>query len=279
MVDIVVVGSGPAGLSAAITARMRGKSVTVIGNSSSESGLAKAAEIDNYPGLPGISGAELSAKMLMHAEGMGAEHVTGRVTTVLPVGDGLSVSYGSEIISSASLILATGVVQSSVFPGESELLGSGVSYCATCDGMLYRGKKVVVVCLSPDAEEEADFLASIGCDVTKLKTKNIKVNGTEGLGGQGRVASVTADGAEIPCDGVFILRSTIAPGALLPGLEMNKNHIKTDRAMKTNIPGVFAAGDCTGTPYQVAKAVGEGQIAVLSAVEYLGHRTDKAPRE
>jgi thioredoxin reductase (NADPH) len=82
---------------------------------------------------------------------------------------------------------------------------------------------------------------------------------------------VTADGNDIPCDGVFILRATIAPTALVPGLETEKNHIKVDRAMRTSIPGIFAAGDCIGTPYQVVKAAGEGQIAVLSAVEYLAH--------
>jgi thioredoxin reductase (NADPH) len=159
--------------------------------------------------------------------------------------------------------LAIGIVQTAVYPGEKELLGSGVSYCATCDGMLYRGKKVAVVCLSPDAEEEADFLTSIGCEVTKLKTKNIRINGTD------KVTSVTADGEDIPCDGVFILRQTIAPASLIPGLATERGHIRVDKSMKTNIPGVFAAGDCTGTPYQIAKAVGEGQVAVLSAIEYL----------
>lgn len=265
MYDVIIIGSGPAGLSAAITARMRGKSVVVISNSSADSGLAKAVEVGNYPGLPGISGAELSGKMLMHAVGMGAEHITGRVTTILPMGKEIGVGYGSEIVSGKTLILATGVVQSAVFPGEAELLGRGVSYCATCDGMLYRGKKVCVVCLSPDADEEADFLASIGCEVTRLKTKKIVVNGAD------MVTSITADGEEIPCEGVFILRQTIAPSSLLSGLETNKGHIKVDTSMKTNIPGVFAAGDCIGTPYQVAKATGEGQIAVLSAVEYLSH--------
>lgn len=265
MYDIIIIGSGPAGLSAAITARMRKKSVVVISNNSAESGLWKAAEVGNYPGLPGISGAELSTKLSDHAAAMGAELITGRVTNAMPMGKEISVGYGSEILTGKTLILATGVVQTAVFPGETELLGSGVSYCATCDGMLYRGKKVVVVCLSPSAEEEAEFLSSIGCDVTKVKTKNIKVNGTD------RVSSVTADGEEIPCDGVFILRQTIAPASLLPGLETEKGHIKVDRAMKTNIPGVFAAGDCTGTPYQVSKAAGEGQVAVLSAVEYLSH--------
>ncbi len=265
MVDIIIIGSGPAGLSAAITARMREKSVVVISNRSAESGLAKASEVGNYPGLPGLSGAEILGKMLMHAEGMGAELITGRVTTILPMGKEISVGYGSEIVTGKSLIFATGILQTSVFPGETELLGRGVSYCATCDGMLYRGKKVCVVCLSPDAEEEADFLASIGCDVTKLKTKKITINGTD------KVTSVTADGEDIPCDGVFVLRQTIAPSSLLPGIETDKNHIKVDRSMKTSILGIYAAGDCTGTPYQVAKAAGEGQVAVLSAVEYLSH--------
>ena len=116
MVDIIVIGSGPAGLSAAITARMREKSVLIISNNRTESGLAKAAEIGNYPGMPGISGADLSAKLAMHALGVGAELQTGRVTTVLPIGEDLNVSYGTEIAASKTLILATGVVQTSVFP-------------------------------------------------------------------------------------------------------------------------------------------------------------------
>ncbi|UOO37581.1 NAD(P)/FAD-dependent oxidoreductase [Oscillospiraceae bacterium CM] len=266
MFDIIIVGNGPAGLSAAITARMRDKSVAVISNNRTESGLYKAVEIGNYPGMPGISGMELSGKLSMHASGMGAELIGGRVTTILPLGAEISVAYGSEAVSCKSLVLATGVVQTAVFPGETALLGSGVSYCATCDGMLFKGKKVAVVCLSPEAEHEADFLESIGCLVTRFKTKNVVVNGS------GKVTSITADGEEIPCDGVFILRATIAPDSLLPGLETEKGHIKVDRAMRTNIPGVFAAGDCTGTPYQVAKAVGEGQVAVLSAIDYLAKK-------
>ena len=263
MYDVIVIGNGPGGLSAAITARMREKSVVVVSNSRTVSGLYKAAEVGNYPGLPGISGAALLDRMADHAAGMGAELITGRVTTVLPAGKDINVGYGSEILTGRSLIFAIGFVQTAVYPGEKELLGSGVSYCATCDGMLYRGKKVAVVCLSPDAEEEADFLTSIGCEVTKLKTKNIRINGTD------KVTSVTADGEDIPCDGVFILRQTIAPASLIPGLATERGHIRVDKSMKTNIPGVFAAGDCTGTPYQIAKAVGEGQVAVLSAIEYL----------
>jgi len=263
MYDIIIVGGGPAGLSAAITARMRGKSAVIISNDRSDSGFYKAREINNYPGLHGLSGAELSDRFVSHALEMGAEMIDGRVTAVLPAGGEIYVSYGSETQTAKALILATGVAQASVFPGETEFLGRGVSYCATCDGMLYRGKKVCVVMHAPDAAQEAGHLVSIGVDVTRLETKNISVVGDD------KVTSVVADGEEIPCDGVFILRPTIAPGSLVPGLETLDGRIRVDPSMATNIPGVFAAGDCAGLPHQVAKAVGEGLVAVLSAVDYI----------
>ena len=263
MRDIIIIGGGPAGLSAAITARQRGKSSAVISNIRTQSGMYKAHEISNYPGLPGISGPELSARLISHALGCGAELITGQVLTILPSGGSFHVTFGTEIMSSKSVIIATGVAQTSLFPGEAELLGSGVSYCATCDGMLFRGKRVCAVCLTPDSIHEAEYLSSIGCIVTQLKTKNIKINGSS------KVTSVTADGEEIECDGVFIMRQAIAPHLLLPGLLAENGHILVERSCATNIPGVFAAGDCTGQPYQIAKAVGEGQIAVLSAVEYI----------
>jgi len=129
--------------------------------------------------------------------------------------------------------------------------------------MLFRGKTVCVVCLVPEADEEADYLASIGCDVIRLKTKKISING------ETQVDSVTADGEEIKCDGVFILRQAIAPNMLIADIEMENGHIVAGPSGGTNIPGVFAAGDCTGKPYQVARAVGQGQLAALSADEYI----------
>ncbi|MDR3209560.1 MAG: NAD(P)/FAD-dependent oxidoreductase, partial [Oscillospiraceae bacterium] len=177
MYDLIVLGSGPAGLSAAITARARGKSVLIISNERTESGFFKAGKIDNYPGFPGVSGAELSDTLTAHAQSSGAAFVTSRVVSALASRNRVSVSYGSEAESARALILALGVVQTAVFPGEAELLGRGVSYCATCDGMLYRGKHVAVVCLSPDAEDEAAHLRSIGCEVTTLKTSDVRVNG------------------------------------------------------------------------------------------------------
>lgn len=263
MYDILIVGGGPAGLSAAITAKMRGKSAAILSNDRTDSGFYRAREIGNYPGLPGLSGAELSEKFVSHALGMGATITTGRVNAVLPAGGQIYVSYGSETASAKALILALGVIQTSVFPGEAEFLGRGVSYCATCDGMLYRGKKVCVVCLAPDSEREADHLSSIGVEVVKLATADLSIIGDD------RVTSVMADGEEIPCSGVFILRQTIAPDSLMPGLTTQNGHIWTDASMATNIPGIFAAGDCTGAPYQVAKAAGEGQVAALSAAEYI----------
>ena len=263
MFDITIIGGGPAGLSAAISAGQRGKNAAIITNDVTKSGLYRAAEIGNYPGLPGISGAELLGKLTEHAVGFAVSFFTGRATSVLSTGSAFHVGYGTEFIASKSIILATGISQTSLFPGEEELLGRGVSHCATCDGMLFRGKRVCVVCLTPESRGEADFLESIGCEVVRFETEDIRVNGGN------HVTSVTADGDEIECSGVFILRRAIAPHLLIHGLEIVDGHIRAGVSGQTNIPGVFAAGDCVGTPYQIAKAVGQGQVAALSAAEYV----------
>jgi len=261
--DIIIVGGGPAGLSAAITARQRNLAATVITVDGTRSGLYKAKEIGNYPGFPRISGAELLRILTDHALDAGAALITGRVNSILPAGGVFHVGYGADILTSKSLILATGIAQSSQFPGEEELLGRGVSYCATCDGMLFRGKKVCVVSLMPEADDEAGYLSSIGCDVVILKSKKIRING------ENKVTSVTADGEEIMCDGVFVLRQAVAPHLMLTGLETENGHIRAGQSAETNIPGVFAAGDCVGTPYQISKAAGQGQIAALSASDFI----------
>ena len=275
--DVLVVGSGPAGLAAAVAARGRNKSVLVVGNPWQESPLARAERIDNYLGLPGVNGRELMEHFSAHAQRVGVEFHTGRVVAVM-AWEGFALTAGSEVFQGRTLVLAPGVARLAKYPGEAELLGRGVSYCATCDGMLYRGKPVAVVGRSPDAPEEANFLKNLGCQVTYLAPKRPEAleadipfvqTGTVSIQGQLTVTGLTANGETIPCAGVFILRPAVAPTDLLPTLATANGAIQVDRSMATNLPGVFAAGDCTGAPYQIAKAAGEGQVAALSACAYL----------
>ena len=279
--DLIVLGSGPAGLSAAVTARGRNKSVLVIGNRWQDSPLARAERIDNYLGMPGLTGVEMLEAFQRHAQEMGVEMVTGKVLSIMEW-EGFHLTVGSQIYQGSALILAPGVVRQAKFPGEETFLGRGVSYCATCDGMLYRNKPVAVVGRSKDAPHEAAYLKSIGCQVVYVAPKRPQELAEEipfiqaaklAVKGEQTVTALEADGADIPVNGVFILREAVAPGDLLPGLTFQDGAIQVDRSMATSVPGVFAAGDVTGAPLQVSKAVGEGLIAALSACEYLDRRS------
>ena len=275
--DIIVLGSGPAGLSAAVAARGRNKSVLVVGNRWQDSPLARAERVDNYLGLPALTGADLMERFTRHAEESGANLVSGKVISLM-AWEGFHLTVGSELYEGSALILAPGVVRQAKYPGEMEYLGRGVSYCATCDGMLYRGRPVVVVGRSKDAPREAAYLKDLGCQVVYVSPQRperldpsipfVQASRLE-VAGEQTVTGLRADGALLPCSGVFILREAVAPADLLPGLETENGAVKVDRKLATNLPGVFAAGDCTGEPLQISKAVGEGLVAALSAVEYL----------
>ena len=281
--DIIVLGSGPAGLGAAVAARGRNKSVLVIGNRWQDSPLAKAERVDNYLGLPGLTGSGMLEAFHEHAVNMGAEFVVGKAISLM-AWNGFMVTVGSQVYEGKALILAPGVVRQAKYPGEEEYLGRGVSYCATCDGMLCRGRQVMVVGRSADAPQEANYLKSLGCQVTYVSPQPprgldsgipfVKA-GKLAVKGEQTVTGLEADGALLPCDGVFILRQAVAPTDLLPTLETEEGYIKVDRRMATNVEGVFAAGDCTGAPLQVAKAVGEGHVAALSACEYLDQKQEQ----
>jgi len=278
--DVIVLGCGPAGLAAAVAARGRNKRVLVVGNRWEDSPLARAERVDNYLGLPGKTGAEMLAIFYDHAREMGVEFVTGKVIALMEW-EGFMLTVGDQIYQGSALVLAPGVVRQAKFPGEQEYLGRGVSYCATCDGMLYRGRDVVVVGRSKDAPHEANYLSGLGCRVAYVSSGKaeglrneiiqVQANRIE-VQGEGTVSGITADGVHIPCGGVFILREAVASTDLLPQLETRQGAVVVDRGMRTNLTGVFAAGDCTGTPLQVAKAVGEGHIAGLSAADYLDQR-------
>lgn len=282
--DMIVIGGGPAGLSAAVQARARGKSVLVVAGDDRDNALYKAHQIDNYLGMPGLTGAEMLARFTTHAKQAGVERRTGRVLSVIPTGDRFYVSIDSDIEEAGALVLALGVSRGKKYPGEAEFLGRGVSYCATCDGALYREKRVVVVGLSADAPEEAAFLKQLGCRVTYVAAKRPEtlendipfVKGVKlEIRGEKSVTVLEADGEEISCSGVFLLRSSLAPADLLPGLDTAQGYIIADQDGRTNIPGVFAAGDCTGLPLQVSKAVGEGLVAGHRAAEYLDQKGQK----
>ena len=259
--DLLVIGAGPAGLTAAIHARARNRSVLVVSNEPTASPLCKAPQMDNYPGLPHVTGLELVERLVDQAKELGAELKIGRVLSLMPLGDTVMVSIGSEVAEASAVILAIGVTRAAPLKGEEALLGRGVSYCATCDGMFYRGRPIVVAGNAPDLEEETEYLRSIGCQVTPLP-----LGGLEILGDSQVTGVRTAKGDEIPCEGVFLLRSSIAPAHLAPGLELEDGYIKVDSRMATNLPGVYAAGDCTGQPLQLAKAVGQGQLAAHFAL-------------
>ncbi|WP_295755632.1 NAD(P)/FAD-dependent oxidoreductase [uncultured Oscillibacter sp.] len=261
--DVLVIGGGPAGLSAAQNVRARGKTALVVSNPLEENPLWKAKEVDNYLGLPRLSGAELLTAFQRHAESSGAEFLEGRALSALRSGESWYVSVGNTMVQGKAVVLAAGVVRGRKLPGEAELLGRGVSYCATCDGMLYRGKRVAVLGWTPSAEKEAAFLEGIGCQVLYLdKPRDCAIRGAE------KVEAVTCGGVTEAVEAVFLLRPAMAPGDLFPGLETGGGFVAVDREMRTNLPGVFAAGDCTGGPLQVSKAVGEGLTAGQKAAAF-----------
>ena len=285
MYDIAVIGGGPAGLSAAVNARARNKSVLVVTNDYRESPLYKAEWVDNYLGMPGRTGPELLEAYHSHAEAMGTVFRAGRALNIMPMEGTNYIGIGSDMEEARAVILATGVSRGRKYPGEAEFLGRGVSYCATCDGMLYRNRPVAVVGLAPDAPEEANFLHGLGCRVTYVSPRApagldpaipyVKAARME-ITGSSAVSALQAAGREIPCDGVFLLRHAVAPTDLLPGLTLEGGYVAVDRDMRTSLPGIFACGDCTGEPLQLSKAAGEGLIAGQKAAEYVDAlHTDK----
>jgi thioredoxin reductase (NADPH) len=277
--DVAIVGTGPAGLEAAITLKIRKKNIIVIGKKDASSKVRSAERIDNYLGIPAVSGDELAKKMLDHAESMGVEITEGRVSMIYPYGEYFAIQCGEEILEATSVILCAGVAPAKTIPGEKEYLGRGVSYCATCDAAMYKDKKAVVVSYSSAFEEEAEFLRKYASEVIyvpvydagDLKIEGVEIfNGTPvEIKGAMKANTLVTDNGEIQTDGVFVLRDQIAPSSMVPGLETEGSAVKCGRDMSTSIPGLFAAGDITGAPYQLIKASGEGLTAALSAVSYL----------
>lgn len=277
--DLLIVGTGPAGMSAAVNGRIREKRVILLGVEGGSDRLAKAPEVNNYLGFPKISGKELMKKFYDHAVGMGAVVEKRRVETIYPGDEFTVVTRDNQIYHSKAVLLAVGIQQAHLIPGEKELLGRGLGYCATCDGPLYRGKEVAVIGETPEAEEEVNFLAEICSKVHYFPSyrgevrvdPRIEVHRERPLGvlGEMKVDGIALHDGRLPVVGAFIIRKVAPAEQFISGLQIENGAIVVNKMMETNIPGVFAAGDCTGKPYQIGKAVGEGLTAALSAVSYL----------
>lgn len=280
MYDCIIIGTGPAGLSAALNLKTYKKSFVWFGSKSLSDKVRKAEKITNYPGFPELTGQELFAHFEDHIQSAGLEITEKTVTNVMSAGNYYMVLADNEIYEAKTLILAMGVMTEKLLKGEDELLGRGVSYCATCDGMFYKDKEIAVLCNDPKYEHEVEYLADLAAKVTyfplfsdsQVKKENVTISKDfpVEVNGIDRVTGLTLKSGEIlSVDGVFCLRNAIALSKLIPELEIENGHIVVDRAQKTNLPGCFAAGDCTGRPYQYTKAVGEGNVAAHSCISYL----------
>ncbi len=284
--DIAIIGTGPAGLSAAVTAKIRNKTVLLLGSKDLSPKVVKAHAIQNYLGLPNIPGAELGAAFQRSLDSVGVEVTEDKITAAYNMGDYYALQGANMFYEASTLILASGMIPGKLLPGEEALLGRGVSYCATCDAALYRGKDVAVIGYSSKEEHEAAFLSEIAASVAYFpmykeienlpeSVKVISDRPKEITEADGKRQVVTGEG-QYAYDGVFILRDSISPGQLVPGLEIDGNHVKVDRTMATSLPGCFACGDVVGLPYQYIKSAGEGNVAALSAVQYLDMKKHSA---
>ncbi|MTI81057.1 MAG: thioredoxin reductase [Firmicutes bacterium] len=282
--DIAIIGCGPAGLSAAVNAKVRGKKLVLLGSEFCTPKLHKAPHVDNYLGFHSISGEKLRQKFIDHVKAMGIEIERDRVTAVVPQDNSFTIRARDKVYNANSVILATGVSVTKLIPGEDDKLGLGVSYCATCDGGLYKNRTVAVLSYIPDGVDEANYLADI-CEKVYLlplykghqdrqAKVNKKVEVIEGekplaIEGDTLVSGVKLEKRTLEVEGVFVIRDAVLPDKLIPGLDIENNAVNINRDLATNITGLYAAGDNTGQPHQLAKAVGEGQVAALNAVKYI----------
>ena len=277
--DIAIVGSGPAGLEAAVNAKIRNKNVIFFGSSDLSNKVVKAPLISNYLGFPGITGSALKNKFEEHISAMDISLVYERVNTIYAMGDYFALMVNEKTYEASTVILSTGVEYTKAIKGEEKFLGKGVGYCATCDAPLYKGKIVTVISYNKSFEDEANYVSELAgklyyvplyvggnklnASIEVINERPVEIQGTD------RVTNLSLLHRTIDTDGVFILKDSVPPSQLMPGLDIENGHIKVDRSLKTNIPGCFAAGDCIGKPYQYMKAAGEGQVAALNAVAYL----------
>ena len=300
MYDIIIIGSGPAGLSAAIYAQRACLDTIVIEKNGISGGqVLNTWEVDNYPGFPGVTGFELSRQFREHANKLGARVVQDEVVQVELSGNVKKVVCEEETYEARCVILASGAHHRTLeVPGEEELRGAGVSYCATCDGAFFRGRTVAVVGGGDAALEDAIFLARM-CEKVYIVHRRDKLRGakrlqerlqaleniefvwnseTVAIEGNGQVEALrrrqtkTGEERRLDVDGVFIAVGIAPESELYAGqLELDEQgYIRADESGQTSVPGVFAAGDVrTKALRQILTAASDGANCVASAERYL----------
>jgi len=276
--ELAIIGCGPAGMSAALNAKIRNRDFVLLGSEFCSPKLSKAPQVDNWLGFPEIGGEELRQRFLNHVKEKEIPITQFKVTNIFP-GPPFTLMGKDQSFEADTVIIATGVSAGKLFPGEAELLGKGVGYCATCDGPLFKNKKVAIISYNQEGEEEANYMADICSkvyyipyysDILNLDPRiEINKSKVEKIVGDQTLEQLDLEEETLFVDGVFILRDTLPAEQLVSGLEMEGAAIKVNHKLETSMPGLFAAGDCTGQPYQLIKAAGEGGTAALHAVKYL----------
>lgn len=299
MYDVLIIGSGPAGLTAGIFAVRRNLKTLVLNDPGFVSQTDEASIVDDWPGVMGIKGPELMDKFREHAKKIGVEIKHEKINNIEKVKDGFEVTNKDYKYKTKSLIIATGSKhRKGLVKGEDKFSGKGVSYCATCDGPLFKGKKVLVLGGGDTAVTYAILLDQIGAETglvhrrdqlraTESWQKNLFKTGVKiywdtvcvEIRGDKFVKSAvlknkkTGEVKEVPVDGVFVALGTIPTSELAKdiGLKIDKSgYIIVDREQRTNVPGVFAAGDCCDNPAKkIVTAAGDGGVAAETAYFYL----------
>ena len=304
--DVAIIGAGPAGMTAAVYASRANLSTVMIERGMPGGQMANTEEVENFPGFEMVTGPDLSTKMFEHAKKFGAKYQYGDIKSVEDKGDYKVVDLGNSQITAHVVIITTGAEYKKIgVPGEQELGGRGVSYCAVCDGAFFKGKKLFVIGGGDSAVEEGTFLTKFADSVTivhrrdELRAQKIlqdrafkndkidfiwshtlkTINEKDGKVGSVTLAS-TVDGTEqtLDADGVFVyigMKPLSAPFQNL-GITNDVGYILTDEEMQTSIPGIYAAGDVREKGLrQIVTATGDGSIAAQNAQAYIEELKDR----
>lgn len=304
--DVIIIGAGPAGMTAAVYTSRANLSTLMLERGVPGGQMANTEEVENYPGYEHILGPELATKMFEHAKKFGAEYAYGDVKEVIDGEAYKTVVTSNQQYKARAVIIATGAEYKKLgVPGEKELGGRGVSYCAVCDGAFFKGKELVVVGGGDSAVEEGVYLTRFASKVTivhrrdQLRAQKIlqqrafanekidfiwnhtvkQINEKDGrVGSVTLVHTQTGEEREFPCDGVFIYVGMVPltkPFASL-GITNENGYIETNELMETKVPGIFAAGDVREKSLrQIVTATGDGSIAAQSAQHYVEELKEK----